>query len=60
MCSYFVSVFKFDFKYRIRQGTNQSSERVARFKEQATDRRRILLRRVRDLAKRALGGIIDS
>ena len=40
--------------------TNQSSERVARFKEQATDRRRILLRRVRDLAKRALGGIIDS
>ena len=40
--------------------TNQNSERVARFKEQAMDKRRILLRRVRDLASRALGGIINS
>ena len=37
--------------------TNQSRERVAHFKEQALDRRKSLLKRVRDMARRALNGI---
>ena len=37
--------------------TNQSRERVAHFKEEALDRRKSLLKRVRDMARRALNGI---
>ena len=37
--------------------TNQSRERVAHFKEQALDRRKSLLKRVRDMARRALDSI---
>ena len=37
--------------------TNQSRERVAHFKEQTLDRRKSLLKRIRDMARRALNGI---
>ena len=37
--------------------TNQSRERVTHFKEQTLDRRKSLLKRVRDMARRALNGI---
>jgi len=37
--------------------TNQSRERVVHFKEEALDRRKSLLKRVRDMARRALNGI---
>ena len=37
--------------------TNQSRERVVHFKEKALDRRKSLLKRVREMARRALNGI---